>query len=237
MGPDTAIAPAILDGDLTSLLADRQTTSCRSTGTCTAETMRITRGRPARIGSRHRYWRFSASVSRSTEIPQSRSPKLPSCPWGGEGHSECRSALDDHPLPDELGDGNRLVTAGARAPDADLAHEGATVDAALLSEGSGPACVALVDGDRSPRLASRHRQGQKSLVSAPSIRRRPAGVGAEALAPSGREGLLAHRTGHRDAIVTRRELTVLFVTGSSPPAGTPPHVRGESASGRSRPRC
>jgi len=47
MGPVTAIAPAILDGDLTSLLAgDRQTTSCRSTST--AETMRITRGRPAR---------------------------------------------------------------------------------------------------------------------------------------------------------------------------------------------
>lgn len=46
MGPDTAIAPAILDGDLTSRLADRQTTSCRSTST--AETTRITRGRPAR---------------------------------------------------------------------------------------------------------------------------------------------------------------------------------------------
>ena len=47
MGPVTAIAPSILDGDLTSLLAvDRQTTSCRSTST--AETMRITHGRPAR---------------------------------------------------------------------------------------------------------------------------------------------------------------------------------------------
>ncbi len=46
MGPDTAIAPAILDGDLTSLLADRQATSCRSTST--AETMRVTHGQSAR---------------------------------------------------------------------------------------------------------------------------------------------------------------------------------------------
>jgi hypothetical protein len=126
---------------------------------------------------------------------------------------------------------------GARAPDADLAHEGATVGASLLSEGSGPACVALVDGDRPARSLARNDEGCGALASPPSIRRRPAGVGAEALASSGREGPLAHRTGHRDAIVTPRGSAVLSVTGSSPPDGSPPPVPGARASGRSRPRC
>ena len=51
---------------------------------------------------------------RIAEIPQSRSPKFPSWPWGGEGWLQRRSAPDDHLLSDERSHREGLTTVPAR---------------------------------------------------------------------------------------------------------------------------
>ncbi len=85
-----------------------------------------------------------------TEIPQQSR--------GGEGWLECRSALDDHLLADELCRGDEIVAARAPSADADSAHEGRAVLAALFSEGPDPAGVALIDGDRLAVVGSWHEE-------------------------------------------------------------------------------
>jgi hypothetical protein len=60
--------------------------------------------------------------------------EIPQLTRGGEGWLECRSALGDHLLADQFSDSDGFVTARARASDADLAHEGRALRAALLAE-------------------------------------------------------------------------------------------------------
>ena len=72
----------------------------------------------------------------------------------GEGWVEGSSVCGDHLLGEQFGDGDGLGAVGAFAPEADLAHEGGAVGAALFAEGPVAAAVALVDGDRPAGLAA-----------------------------------------------------------------------------------
>ena len=84
--------------------------------------------------------------------------EIPQLSRGGEGWLECRSAPDDHLLADELCHGDEILTARAPTADADSAHEGRAVLAALFSEGPEPTGVALIDGDRLSAVGSWHEE-------------------------------------------------------------------------------
>ena len=75
-----------------------------------------------------------------------------------DGWTDSRSARGDHLLADELCHGDEVLAARAPTADADSAHEGRAVLAALFSEGPDPAGVALIDGDRLSAVGSWHEE-------------------------------------------------------------------------------
>ena len=54
---------------------------------------------------------------------------------------------DDELTADEFTNCDAFVTRGAMPPDSDSSHEGVTLRAALFSQGSLAARIALIDGD------------------------------------------------------------------------------------------
>jgi hypothetical protein len=79
--------------------------------------------------------------------------------------------------------------------------------AALLAEGPRPAVVAFVDGDRPAGPGGGDGDGWLVAVAAAAVGGGAAGVAAEASPAVRGEGVLADGAGHRDAIVTRREIS------------------------------
>jgi len=74
-----------------------------------------------------------------------------------------------HLLVEEVGDGDGFVAVRAVSSEADAAHEGVALVAALFADGAGPAGVALVDGVRFARLGWRERDGREGGMAAATV--------------------------------------------------------------------
>ena len=151
------------------------------------------------------------SLLRITEIPHSRSPKVPRGRAAWRALSELTRLSSGDLLIEEFGDGNRLIAGRAAAPDPDTAHEYPALLATLVAEGAAATVVALIDGDWPSGTGYRNDDARSVRIAASPVGKCSARVRAEPAAPDGPEPLLAHWAGHRDAIVTRRRFGLFKV--------------------------